>query len=993
MPGDILSILGAGTAAAARQTPDVFVGRQREIRALHEAYSTSAAGREVTVFVTGRSGMGKSTLIRRFLAQLDAGARGESDDGEGPLVLSGRCHARESLPYNAFDGVLDDLSHILMGLPDDRVSSLLPQDIDLLARLFPILHRIPRVGPPPSTQSESPEGSDENPRELRSRAAGALRALLAALGRQGPLLIFIDDLQWADRDSLELLVDMTGADDEQGSRVMVLGALRQESPDAGIWKAMRVIAGKSDSRQLSLGPLPATERRELIDRLAAGEEGAPGVLASGTSGSSISFTSDPDDPLWLEAGGSPLLLVELFRFFDEGGSTGDGRAFSLDQVLFQRIERLPGDARDLLEHAAVAGEPAPLWLLSRAAGVSAERSQPALTLLYASRLIQIVRPGPDHWLMPYHSRVRDAVLGHLAPDRLAAVHRGVAEALEVWPEASIDAKARHWRAAGESDKASAYLVAAAREAEDKLAFDHAADLYRDALELADGNGSSESPGGESTSSVSSLLGHLGSALELAGRSYEAAQVYERAVEQVGRSPEPDAGDAEDVHDETLRLKQLAADNWLRSGHIRRGVARLSEVFSEIGAPYARTRAGAMASFVVHRTRLRMRGLGYKTRSRDSVSPHALSRIDTLYAAATSLGLIDHLRGAVVQNRHLLTALQLGEERRICRALAVELAYRGPHGGGNTRRADALASEVLALARRLGEPHVVGVVQMSCGVAQFYSGRSLQAVETLRQCEEILSRARRAVEWERATARYMLSRAQIAIGDLIGAARTAERYAIDAERRNDVYARTMFLGIPGTLRLLVRDQPDAADRTLDSALDGWPDDAYYVAHYVEAFGRAMVRLYEGDGHAAVRLLVSHIPRIRKLFILKLPWIGSEVYTLLASAALHAGDLGRAKRAIAKVERRGMAYTAGVAAMLRASLAIREGRDDRARSQLEIALSKLEQASARHMVAACQMRLGQLIGGSEGDALVASGRAALYGLGARAPEHLLNLLAPR
>ncbi|MEM9487899.1 MAG: AAA family ATPase, partial [Myxococcota bacterium] len=962
-PEQILRVLGAASGASAYRALDIFVGRQGELRALHESYRASVVGQGRAVIVVGKSGMGKSALIKRFLRQVQDGAERPRTGGavrRAPLILRGRCHARETLPYNAFDGIVDGLSQALSGLPDDALSSLLPDDMAILARLFPVLARLPGA----CVRPDGPLGlapSDRDPRQLRDRAAAALHQLLARLGQLRPIILYIDDLQWADRDSLELLVAVAGP----SLSMLIVIAMRCKDDYQAVWRALHAVADKVTCRQLALEPLTSSECGALLVR---GQ--GPAYPAA-----------DPHAQLWAETGGNPLLLVELLAYLDSASDNDLPR--TLDQVVHRRLAHLPQAARMLLEAAAVVGEPAPLRLLVQASGLSPADGQRALTTLYANRCIQIVKPGPEHWLMPYHAQVRDAVLGDLAPDRLRGIHVGVAQYLETWEQATLDALARHWRGAGEHVRARVYFIAAAEAAESQLAFDHAAELCRAALDLSDSSSDTQDMG-----ETRDLLDRLGRALQLAGRSYEAAEIYEQAAQVA-------AGDRHSSAEERLLPAQLAADNWLRSGHIQRGLERLAEVMSALGAPYARTRLGATVSWLVQRVRLRLRGLDYRSRATDVLSQRELARIDTLYAAATSLGMIDYLRGAAVQNRHTLAALKSGDEHRICRALAIEYTYLGVAGGRRVARADALADAVLDLARRLDDSYLLGIVAMARGITLFYTGRSHQAVAVLSECDALLSGSKRAVEWERVTGRYMLSRAQIAVGDLAGAGHTAERYVEDAERRNDVYARTMFLCIPGTWSLLGQDRPERAGRALDSAVNGWPGDAYYIAHYVQAYGRVLVQLYLGDGAAALAILRTALPKIRKLMVTRLRWIKCEVYTLMARAALHAGDQRAVRRALAVVAQGKMPFTDGMAALLGASLSAGQGRLERARAELSTALERFETAGASHMVAAARVRLGQLDGesvGLVGRALSAAGHRALRNMGVRAPERMMSLLAP-
>src|SRR5262249_19723658 len=111
----------AGNTEAARSVEPPLVGRQRHLASLREAFATLRQERLVAVLVSGPSGAGKSTLARRFLEPLQAG-------GE-VVVLEGQCYEQESVPYKAFDGVVDALSRFLGGLPSLEARALLPRDL------------------------------------------------------------------------------------------------------------------------------------------------------------------------------------------------------------------------------------------------------------------------------------------------------------------------------------------------------------------------------------------------------------------------------------------------------------------------------------------------------------------------------------------------------------------------------------------------------------------------------------------------------------------------------------------------------------------------------------------------------------------------------------------------------------------------------------------------------------------------------------------------
>src|SRR5690606_5365974 len=119
----------------------------------------------VTIHVHGRSGMGKTALVRRFLDALRR--RGEV------VVLEGRCYERESVPYKAFDSLIDALARHLSRVPPERAVALLPPEAQDLARMFPVLQGVEASLAAAGDRREGAQpGCD--PQELRR---GAFRGL------------------------------------------------------------------------------------------------------------------------------------------------------------------------------------------------------------------------------------------------------------------------------------------------------------------------------------------------------------------------------------------------------------------------------------------------------------------------------------------------------------------------------------------------------------------------------------------------------------------------------------------------------------------------------------------------------------------------------------------------------------------------------------------------------------------------------------------------
>src|SRR5690606_20664940 len=178
---------------AGRDDAEVFVGRERELAILEASLATVQRERKaVTVFVRGASGLGKTTLVARLFAR--------ASEQTGALVLRGRCFERESVPFKGVDAVVDALSAHLRRLPGGEAGELAPRRVEALVKIFPVLDGIWPVA--------SGDPVPDDPQRLWQLVVASLRELLSRIAGRRPLIIHIEDFQWADVDGVKLLTEL-----------------------------------------------------------------------------------------------------------------------------------------------------------------------------------------------------------------------------------------------------------------------------------------------------------------------------------------------------------------------------------------------------------------------------------------------------------------------------------------------------------------------------------------------------------------------------------------------------------------------------------------------------------------------------------------------------------------------------------------------------------------------------------------------------------------
>ena len=424
--GEILRRLGANRrvtpSPAAAEMTSTFVGREQELRTLREAFENTRSGVQVTVRLAGAPGMGKSTVVEHFL---DGLAR----SGQA-IVLRGRAYERESIPFKAVDSAIDALSRHLMRLEEEGEPLSLPVDVRALARVFPVLQRVPGVG--------RPGDDDDDPKGVRRRAFVALRDLLSSLAARHPLVVFIDDAQWGDVDSVALLAEL--ARPPHAPPLLLVMTYRDSEANGSPFLIEMAATWPPSARVLDVdvGPLGADEACGMaLSLLAADDEAARRTARA----------------VVRESSGSPLLIEELVRSH-RGDAGVDGAALgaiTLDQMVGDRLDRLPRGARELVEGVAVAGRPLPVSTFAVASGLGPDVDA-SVTVLRAQRFVRAgFRDGRDV-IEPIHDRIREAIVATLSVEVLREHHRRLATVLEATPEADLEALALHMLGAGDKQR-------------------------------------------------------------------------------------------------------------------------------------------------------------------------------------------------------------------------------------------------------------------------------------------------------------------------------------------------------------------------------------------------------------------------------------------------------------------------------------------------------------------------------------------------------------
>ena len=437
----------------------VFVGRETESRQLREMFDAARKGTGGLALLVGEPGIGKTRLAEELLTYARM---------NGAQVLVGRSYEGEGAPaYWPWIQVIRSSVH------DRNAQTLASQMGSGAGYIAQIVSEVRQVLP----DVQSPAGSDQE--SSRFQLFDSITTFLVNAARVRPMVLFLDDIHWADKPSLLLLEFLSRQLSDH--RILVVGTYRdielgRQHPLA---QTLASMVREAHTSRILLRGLTREDVARYI-KFATGVEQAKGLV----------------EAIRTETEGNPFFVIETVRLLaSEGRLDGDPRrSWSLTipqgvkEVIGRRLDALSADCNQVLTFASVLGRQFELPVVEALTGMPTESLLEALDEAAAARVIT-VEPGNYRFA---HALIRETLYDELSTAKRLRLHKAAGEALERLtgdnPERFLSELAHHYfeaSALGEVEKAVTYARRAGDKAMAQLAFEEAVGQYDRALQALD----------------------------------------------------------------------------------------------------------------------------------------------------------------------------------------------------------------------------------------------------------------------------------------------------------------------------------------------------------------------------------------------------------------------------------------------------------------------------------------------------------------------------
>jgi DNA-binding winged helix-turn-helix (wHTH) protein/tetratricopeptide (TPR) repeat protein len=737
--GDAVAIAGPGApaapvapGAAARPRGSPFVGRDAALAELRRCWSEASAGRGQLALVVGPAGIGKTRLAEVFAAEVER---------SGGLVAIARGRDGEGVPgFWVWAQVLRRLFEL--DWAGEALRPLLRDSVEI-------------AGLVPGLEVAAGAGADRSAEQSRFLFFDGVARALASVSRRRPVLVVLEDAQWAKSPSLRLLEHL--AYELPGAAVCVVATVRAEPrpADHPIERSLPLLRQLPGCSEVRLGAFSRREVAALLERVI--ERPAPADLTS---------------TLYARTEGVPLFLREAIRLLENRGELRQPErvrhwAVALPPHAFDLIRRpldaLPPEAAAVVAAGAVLGREFTSAAVAAVADVSREAALDALDQGVRAGVIEAAPDAPGSWRFA-HALFQEAACAGLAPGARARLHARAADHLEQRHADELDAviaevaQHRHGALAlGDAERAGAAALRAAERATRLLAHEQAVVHYEQALAALD-----HSEVVDTQRKLDTLLA-LGESLRHAGDRERRREAFGRAVALAGELDRPLALARAAIG--FCDLTEWAPQDAAGRQALQQALAALGPGPSPEAArldarlAYLEVRNGAAAETAARRAVLRARASGDPTAIVEALyvlqfligAPHRFEERNRLQEELVKVGRDSPLRETAViasidRASDWLSQGDLAASRR-ARADAAELAGDRPHLAlawhlrtfdagmalleGRFDDAAALADEALAAGRRVEHPYAPGVHVIQCADLLRDRGQPERVVELVK----------------------------------------------------------------------------------------------------------------------------------------------------------------------------------------------------------------------------------------------------------------------
>ena len=889
--------------------PRFLVGRQQVMETLMEVSLGHRLRNGTLVEISGPSGIGKTHLVSTFCDHLEG--------DPSAFVLRGRCLPVATVPLPGIDGIVDAISQELSQLRDEDVASCAPRNAGDLLQAFPVFARVKAFASVSGVVAS-------DPRERRRRAFEALRSILRSMTRLGSVVVWLDDVQWSDRDSLRFWSDTLS----QQVPLLLIATCRETDSKLIVDSVSR---GEVPVVRIPLEPLTKDETRLLVEQ------------------SSDEHHSE-EATTWIaqQSGGNPFLALQFARHWASASNrTHVPGKEVLACMLQERLATDDGEAYRLLELSCVSMTPVSLEVLSKAGDLTAPGAA-IQALLRAGHLIERVALSPDATIVPYHDRIREAIVNRLPEGVRRKHHRRLAEELSRTRSADPSAVFWHWHESGHPSRARTYAIKAGDRFMEALAFDQACRMYNLALRSG--------ARGEDTWQVHEKLG---AAHEAAGEGHLAGESYQSAAQCLA---------TQRANERQMRhLLRRSADAFLRSGYLAQGYDNLSKVLPPTGAQMPGSNRGLMLFTMRKRAETWLKNL--VSRKHTPLTDNSREELDALLAATVGLVWADNAASTFYQAQYVARALRTDDAIHRARALATESCYLAAPGVRVLRRrGHALADNSLRVAAEIGDPNLLAFVHTTSASTAFLSGQWQKAVSLCEGALDLIENHCVGAGWELSSAYLFSSWSLSMMGELAAIESLRPKVMEHARMRGDLLASTCVrVGFPN-LTWLAKARPDIARSMAKNAREEWSSFAYSPLDFFGMIGEVQADLFEGDVTLARSRFESESPRVRSSLlvhnqVIRALWNYFDGATALAASAgvAEVDELCRvAKAASRRLRREKMPWCSALADALDAGRAWKAEEPDQCFDLLRRARSAFSSVDMSLFSAAADYHLQRLAG---------------------------------